>query len=435
MIIILLCHNIFERNMDYKLLSFKQKYDFQMQKISLLRKDVNINDKIRLFMYKPKLCNEIEYKFEHYERKKQLNDNDSKCKIDFRMNVKTIGEKNKWNGRIISKFKNKKVKEYEFSQYVHFGKFEFDGDIMIDKLDEHNSIELSGIKKINENEIYKRTCEINENLTIHIELIKNDGRVSGSIVINVGITRDTYEQYINIEPLEDVYCLPSIRFHIIRAMYEIVDKKDNFYLCTHNDGFDYRSDKKLVIPEEVSIKYNKIFQYLTYENKSDDERWKQKIDFIAKPTRDVTDWSGQCLDSKVRELVEAGDCVRCRFGVKHDVETNDVMVDNDESAITINDGVIHINSKAMEEKYSYYFKVLSVDGEYICIELQDCYHQGETEFYNLIDNGYLSQYVMMKIHRDSIFEYPIFWQSVEKQEVLKEYLLNEGYAFTGATVQ
>lgn len=51
--------------MEYKVLSFQQKYDIQMQKINLPKNGIKKHDKIRLFMYNPKSNDEISYNFNY----------------------------------------------------------------------------------------------------------------------------------------------------------------------------------------------------------------------------------------------------------------------------------------------------------------------------------------------------------------------------------
>jgi hypothetical protein len=384
--------------MSYEILQFPYKFDFQMQPIDIHRNQINIGDKIRLFLYKPKSYDELVYKFSNKENKFNLN---------FKLQVKTLGKKSVWEGKIISKIQNIKIERYENSQYISLNNenFKVYGDIVLQTDDCENYINYH-IENLSKEQVYIQTYKINEYLTIDTELkkhnINEEERVSGHIIVKFHITWEKYLDKIDKYPLESIYELPNTKFHIIRALYTIVDIKYKCYTCKHDECFDYKSSIDLVIPKNMIVTFKDIFQYYVESD---------RIQFIGIPTKDITDWDGCCMNPIVRQLVDKGDKVRCRIGYTTRENPNLTLL------------------------YRYYFNVLEVKGEYIWVELEDGYYKGESEFENQTTDIYLSQYIVIKICKDCIFEYPINWQNKNKQEILRQYLLDEGYPITGSTVE
>jgi len=284
--------------------------------------------------------------------------------------------------------------------------FKVYGDIVLQTDECENYIDFY-VENLSEEQAYIQTYKINECLTIDTELKKHniDGeeKVSGHMILKFHITWEKYLEKINKYPLENIYESPSTKFHIIRALYTIVDIKDKCYTCKHEDEcFDYKSSIDLVIPKNMIATFKDIFQYYVDSD---------EIQFIGIPTKDITDWNGRCMNPIVRQLVDKGDIVRCRIGY--------TTCKNPD--LTLLRG--------------YYFNVLEVKGEYIWVELEDNYYIGESEFKNQTTDICLSQYIVIKIRKDCIFEYPINWQNDNKQKILRQYLLAEGYPITGSTVE
>jgi hypothetical protein len=365
----------------WTLLQFSQKYTLNMTKISLNRKDVKKNTKFRLFLAKPKSCNEVIHSFDQIVK---YNDLDIRLSLQFKC-LKT--EKNDvWNGIFESKLINHPISGKKTS-YIHVDTFAENENNTLKLEEDYKFLEISDIKEDTSKIINFR----NEIMKLNLELNKETMTVNGDVYINITINKQDYHNLLNQPILKNNY-LPSDHYHTIRAMYKVTKKNANKYTGSLCPDFLSKDSDNIDPPEEIEFTYKNIFQI--------DQIISDKWD--CKATKNVTDWNGQCLDPIVRTMLEPGYHVRCRIVDKEDNDCG----------------------------RPYFIIMECIDKDHFYGELQDPYNQG----YDSYNPDRMLQFAIMKLSFNSISEIPLSWQSEEKETKLEPYLLNTGYSITGGSV-
>lgn len=372
---------------DWKLLQFIQKYTLDMVNIPVNRKDIKKNTQVRLFLYKPKspteIVHEVTYKIDYHG-----------IQIYLSLNIKCREKKdNMRNGMIETILDNHPIK-------LSYNKK--DSYISINEFIEHetNEIKICDGEMTNYFEISKITKNSPKSIQLNDDKVKMDLQldlenklVNGIIQFNISLNNNNYLNLLN-QPVYQYNYLPSKNYHTIRAMYNIIKKQGNNYMGKLCKEFLSKDSKELVPPDEIDFCYKDIFQMNTFA-------LDKTTGWSYDETKDVTDWNGRCLDPIVRTMLKTNDKVRCRM-------------------------------KNMEGGCCnpYFIIIDIINNDEFYGEVQNPYTQGEKDW---LPNKLIT-FTINKLSFNSISEIPLNWQTDEKKEKLKPYLLDIGYSMTGSTV-
>lgn len=387
------------------------KRDTTLKRIYMNKKDIKIGDVVRLFLYKSKTCNELDYIIQSED----IIDNVMISTI-IGCNLLYVPIKLEW--KVSTNFTDDKIdtimqyhnEEKKYIIELSLNNTISSNDDIYNQKD--NIIELKTEQIPNQINIEQR---INEQAIIKINLFKkpnSDLGYFGNIFVSIVLDNNYYKSYFVPQVLRKYYFVYESLYWSMRACYKITEKKcrTKYKGILVNDYLS-KDDENLIPPDEIEFTYSHIFQFISTNKKSNDN-----IDYVGQETNDCTNWHGQCFDTIVRTFVKKGDTVRCKG--------------------------IAINKTASEEnkivdEYCNYFLILEVDGINIKGELQDPYRCGSA-----FNGDSPLQYSVIQTTINCISEIPIWLTETdtsdeieERRELFNKYLLNKRYLFTGYVVK
>jgi len=379
----------------WNLLNFKEKFNLSGQVVHKSRKDIKKSDEVRLFMYKLKDPQDIIYNIcetiSHIKSKG----------IGFSISciIRCFGDLPSWIGKYCINIDKEIFNENMIEVEIEDNDGNSDNSIKI--FSENSSISIQINFGSNAN------CKIEKILnhkyfSVKLNLIRKEDRVVGTMELIFVIDRRDYELLINKRLSVKYNLVDTNIFDTIRAVYRIDTKKQNNYMGTLIDKFLSKDSEQMDPPTTIKFHFRSIYQYVSNCNFS-------KIVYLGSPIKNVTNWSGRCFDPIVKNMIDVNDTIRCKLSYHK------------------------VNSTKIYEIGRLYFKVLKLENDHFYGELQEVYNQGKSE-YELSNYKMPLQYSIIRLPNSCISEIPITWLSTDRELFFRQYLLNKGYAFTGATV-